>query len=74
MKIAAFVGAPTGIVSAHQSGAFDADKTAVLDPLVQTASSVQAINEAWLLVAILTACAITALPFATRVAPGEDGA
>ena len=74
MKIAAFVGAPTGIVSAHQSGAFDADKTAVLDPLVQTASSVQAINEAWLLVAILTAGAITALPFAMRVAPGEDGA
>jgi len=73
MKTAAFIGAPAGIVSAHQSGAFDADKTALLDPLVQTASSVEAINEAWLLVAIMTACAITALPFARHVPRGDSG-
>src|SRR6186713_665898 len=43
--IAAFVGAPLQAVAGHH-GEFDADTTAMLDPLVQTAASVQAINEA----------------------------
>jgi DHA2 family multidrug resistance protein len=67
LTAAEFVGAPMDIITSHHFGAFDADKTALLDPLVQTAGTVQAINEAWLLVAVLTACAIIAVPFARRV-------
>ncbi len=44
---------------------------AMLDPLLQTAATVQALNEAWMVIAILTACAIMCLPFARRVAPAE---
>ncbi|EJB01495.1 drug resistance transporter, EmrB/QacA subfamily [Rhizobium leguminosarum bv. trifolii WSM597] len=64
---AAFVGAPLQAISGH-NGEFDADTTALLDPLVQTAASVQAINEAWMVVAILTACALLCVPFARRPA------
>ncbi|WP_026283214.1 DHA2 family efflux MFS transporter permease subunit [Rhizobium sp. 2MFCol3.1] len=73
-NIADFIGAPIDIVTAHQSGGFDAEQTAVLDPLVQTAGTVQAINEAWLLVAILTACAIIAVAFAQRVSTENNTA
>ncbi len=65
---AAFVGAPAQIIVGH-TGTFDADTTAMLDPLVQTAASVQAINEAWLVVAILTGCAVLCVPFAKRILP-----
>ena len=71
MKIAAFIGAPLDIIGTHHAGPFDADKTAALDPLVQTAGTVQAINEAWLVVAVLTAFAMLALPFAKRTVPGD---
>ncbi len=64
--IAAFVGAPLQAVAGHH-GEFDADTTALLDPLVQTAASVQAINEAWMVVAVLTACALLWVPFAKKV-------
>ena len=36
-----------------------------------TAATVQALNEAWMVVAALTACAIICVPFARRVAPSE---
>jgi DHA2 family multidrug resistance protein len=62
-KTAAFVGAPLETIVGH-TGGFDAETTALLDPLVQTAASVQAINEAWMVVAILTACGIVCVAFA----------
>ena len=67
IEAATFVGAPLQAISGH-SGSFDADTTAVLDPLVQTAASVQAINEAWLVIAVLTGCALLSVPFARRPA------
>ncbi|SEH86253.1 MFS transporter, DHA2 family, multidrug resistance protein [Rhizobium tibeticum] len=67
---AAFVGAPAGTMTGN-AGSFSPDTTAALDPLVQTAASVQAINEAWLIVAILTGCALLFLPFARPVAPPQ---
>lgn len=67
---AAFVGAPAGTMTGN-AGSFSPDTIAALDPLVQTAASVQAINEAWLIVAILTGCALVFLPFARPVAPPQ---
>ncbi|EJL52744.1 drug resistance transporter, EmrB/QacA subfamily [Rhizobium sp. CF122] len=67
---AAFVGAPTGTITGS-AGTFSPDTIAALDPLVQTAASVQAINEAWLIVAVLTGCALLFLPFARPVAPPQ---
>ncbi|PDT26446.1 MFS transporter [Rhizobium sp. L9] len=69
IEAATFVGVPAEIISRHS---FDADTMATLDPLVQTAASVQAINEAWMVVAILTGCALLSVPFARRPAPGEE--
>jgi DHA2 family multidrug resistance protein len=67
---ATFVGTPTGTVTGN-AGTFSPDTIAALDPLVQTAASVQAINEAWLIVAALTGCALLFLPFARPVAPPQ---
>jgi MFS transporter, DHA2 family, multidrug resistance protein len=66
--VAAFVGAPLQAIAGH-SGEFDADTAGMLDPLVQTAASVQALNEAWMVVAVLTGCALLWVPFARKVAP-----
>ncbi|MBB3656437.1 DHA2 family multidrug resistance protein [Rhizobium sp. BK650] len=68
VDIAAFVGAPLQAIAGHQ-GEFDADMTALLDPLVQTAATVQALNEAWMVVAVLTGCALLWVPFARKVEP-----
>ncbi|WP_179039582.1 DHA2 family efflux MFS transporter permease subunit [Rhizobium leguminosarum] len=65
VEAATFVGAPLQTISGH-GGSFDADTTAMLDPLVQTAASVQAINEAWMVIAVLTGCALLSVPFARR--------
>jgi MFS transporter, DHA2 family, multidrug resistance protein len=62
-----FIGAPTQMIAGH-AGVFDANSSALLDPLVQTAATVQALNEAWLILAILTAAAVLSLPFADRPA------
>lgn len=65
---AAFVGAPVEAVTGA-SGRIDEATMATLDPLIQTAATVQALNEAWMVLAVLTAVAILCLPFARRVAP-----
>ena len=41
------------------------ETVATFDPLVQTAATVQALNEAWTVVAIITLCTLIALPFAS---------
>ncbi|MFA1675570.1 DHA2 family efflux MFS transporter permease subunit [Rhizobium mongolense] len=71
LEAAEFIGAPAQIVAGH-TGAFDADTTAILNPLVQTAATVQALNEAWMMVAIITACAVICLPFAKPVLPTQS--
>ncbi|XUY29750.1 DHA2 family efflux MFS transporter permease subunit [Agrobacterium sp. rho-8.1] len=67
---AAFIGVPLQTLAEHKGG-LDNATMAILDPLIQTAASVQALNEAWMVIAVLTACAILCLPFAKRVAPAE---
>jgi len=70
VEIAAFIDAPIQAVVGH-SGSFNPDTTAMLDPLVQTGATVQALNEAWLLVSVLTSFAILCIPFAKRVSPAK---
>jgi DHA2 family multidrug resistance protein len=45
----------------------DASESAALQPLLEKAALVQAINEAWAVIAILTVAALLCLPFAKRV-------
>jgi DHA2 family multidrug resistance protein len=67
---AAFVGAPSDTINSN-GGVLGPDAIAALDPLVQTAATTQAINEAWLIVAVLTACALLFLPFAKPATPPQ---
>lgn len=63
LDTAQFVGAPVATITGH-SGPFDPQATAILDPLVQTAATVQALNEAWMILAVVTVLAVVSLPFA----------
>jgi DHA2 family multidrug resistance protein len=63
-ETAQFVGAPMQAIGGD--GVFDQDTMSFLDPLIQTAATVQALNEAWLAIAILTGSAILFLAFAIR--------
>ncbi len=67
LETATFVGAPVDTIRDH-SGAFDQAAMGILDPLVQTAATVQALNEAWMIVAIITILAVLCLPFARPIA------
>jgi DHA2 family multidrug resistance protein len=69
---AKFVGVPLETLLARPPGPFEADMTATLDPLVQNAAIVQAMNEAWAMIAILTVCALACVPFARRTAINKD--
>jgi DHA2 family multidrug resistance protein len=70
LDTAKFVGAPVAMVTGHL-GAFDPSATSILDPLVQAAATVQALNEAWMMVAIITAFAVLCTPFAKPAALNE---
>jgi DHA2 family multidrug resistance protein len=58
------IGIPVAIFRAHAHAPLDARTAEMLQPMVQKLSLVQAINDAWGLVAILTLFALAALPFA----------
>jgi DHA2 family multidrug resistance protein len=58
------VGIPLAIFQAHAHAPLDARTAAILQPMVQKLALVQAINDAWALVAILTLCALVTVPFA----------
>jgi DHA2 family multidrug resistance protein len=71
---ARLVGIPIAIFQAHAHAPLDARTAAMLQPMVQKLALVQAINDAWALVAVLTVCALATVPFA-RPRPldiGED--
>lgn len=68
--VAAFIGVPLEAM-VEQKDALDETTMALLEPLLKTAATVQAINEAWMVVAMLTACALLCLPLAQRVGPAE---
>ena len=61
---ARFVGIPLELFSARPAGPLDASAQATMQPLVEKAALVQAINEAWVMVAVLTIAALLCVPFA----------
>ena len=61
--MARFVGIPPGLLAGASERTPDAGALALLDPLVGKAAATMAINEAWLLIALLTAAATLCVPF-----------
>ncbi|MGI9500645.1 MAG: MFS transporter, partial [Geminicoccaceae bacterium] len=57
------VGLPDGIMRGEPIGEITASMEAAVRPLLEKAGLVAAINEAWALLAMLTALALIALPF-----------
>ena len=61
---ARFLGIPEGMIAALPAGPPDAGTMAMLAPLLQKASLTAAINDAWLMIAVLTVVALLCVPFA----------
>ena len=51
----------------------DPDKQALLAPLIDKVAFVEAINDAWALVALTTVAALAAIPWATKAAERRTG-
>ncbi|MBY0613439.1 MAG: DHA2 family efflux MFS transporter permease subunit [Beijerinckiaceae bacterium] len=65
-----FVGLTPELIASVASGASEGTVQAAIQPLIETAALTAAINEAWLVVAVLTALALIGVPFARRPASG----
>ncbi|AWB49336.1 MFS transporter [Gemmobacter aquarius] len=63
---ARFIGIPEAMITALPSGPIDPASMAMLAPLLEKASLTMAINEAWLMIALLTLVALMCVPFAQR--------
>ena len=63
------VGIPLDLFRAQGRGPVDPETAAILKPMIDHLALARAIDEAWLLMAVLTALAVLALPFATARAP-----
>ncbi len=66
LDIAKFIGIPPDLASSLQINGIDATSKAMLQPLIEKAALVQAINEAWAMIAILTIFAFFCIPFAKK--------
>ncbi len=71
---AKFVGIPLDSFSAQIATPLDASAQAMMQPLVEKAALVQSINEAWVMVAILTVAALLCVPFAKTYTARSDAA
>lgn len=65
---ARFVGIPLEMFTAHQGGPLDEMSQILLAPLVEKAALTLAINDAWMMIAVLTALVLLCLPFARKAA------
>jgi len=65
---ARFVGIPLEMFTAHQGGPLDEMSQTLLAPLVEKAALALAINDAWMMIAVLTALVLLCLPFARKAA------
>ena len=63
---AKFVGIPVDMLVARPAGPLDGPAQAMVQSLVERAALVQAINEAWIMIAVLTIGALLCVPFAKR--------
>jgi len=66
IETAKTLGIPISLFSSRIEQPIDAATTAALTPLVEKLALVRAINEAWLLIAILTVLALCMVPYAKR--------
>lgn len=60
------IGLPADMLAARPPGPIDAATAAFLQPLVERAGFVSAVNEAWAMLAAFTLVALLAVPFASR--------
>ena len=66
VAMAKFVGIPLDMFAAHKSGPVDAFSEAILKTLVEKAGLTLAINDAWMMLALLTAAVLVCVPFARK--------
>ena len=66
VTVAPLVGIPAETVATAPTRTIDAALIETVRPLVERAALVEAINEAWLMLAVLTAAALLALPLVKR--------
>ena len=66
------VGIPLDLFQAQGRGPVDPQTAAMLKPMIEHLALVRAINEAWMLMAILTALALLCLPLAGRARQGQE--
>ncbi len=64
VETAQALGIPTSVFASRIGQPIDAGTTALLAPLVEKMALVQAINEAWAMIAVLTLAALCTVPFA----------
>ena len=63
---ASFVGIPLDMFALQKAQPLDASSMLLLKPLVEKAALTLAINDAWLMIAVLTAIVLICIPFAKR--------
>lgn len=72
---ATFVGIPLTLFRDRTPGAVDAVTQSILEPMVNRAAFVEAVNDAWAVVALLTLAVLFSVPFARqkaeRIRPGQ---
>ena len=66
INTAKFIGIPVDMFVARPVGPLDGPTQAIVQSLVEKAALVQAINEAWIMIAVLTIGALLCVPFAKR--------
>jgi DHA2 family multidrug resistance protein len=66
LDTARFIGIPIDLFAARPVGPLDKATQAMMQPFVEKAALVQAINEAWIMIAALTIAALLCVPFARR--------
>lgn len=66
---AAAIGIPAAMFASRMPGPLDATTQALVAPLVEKAALMLSINEAWVMVAIVTLAAIALLPLARTPKP-----
>jgi MFS transporter, DHA2 family, multidrug resistance protein len=66
IETAKFVGIPLDMIMKRPTGPLEGPVLAIVQSLVEKAALVQAINEAWIMIAALTIGALLCVPFAKR--------
>ena len=69
---AKFIGIPIELFAARAAGPLDGPIRAFVQPLIEKAAMAQAINEAWIMVALFTVAALLCVPFAKN-SPAAGG-